>query len=48
MRNDEASITCHPPAPPTCRERIGYKAPEEILFLEEMPLNPAGGAWGSP
>ncbi len=25
-----------------CRERIGYKAPEEILFLEEMPLNPTG------
>jgi long-chain acyl-CoA synthetase len=25
-----------------CRERIGYKAPEEIVFLEEMPLNPTG------
>lgn len=25
-----------------CRERIGYKAPEEILFLGEMPLNPTG------
>jgi acyl-coenzyme A synthetase/AMP-(fatty) acid ligase len=25
-----------------CRDRIGYKAPEEILFLEEMPLNPTG------
>ncbi|HEX3040546.1 MAG TPA: class I adenylate-forming enzyme family protein [Solirubrobacterales bacterium] len=25
-----------------CRERIGYKAPEEILFLDEMPLNPTG------
>ncbi|HYH52950.1 MAG TPA: class I adenylate-forming enzyme family protein [Solirubrobacterales bacterium] len=25
-----------------CRERIGYKAPEEILFLEQMPLNPTG------
>lgn len=25
-----------------CRERVGYKAPEEILFLEEMPLNPTG------
>lgn len=24
------------------RERIGYKAPEEILFLDEMPLNPTG------
>jgi long-chain acyl-CoA synthetase len=25
-----------------CRERIGYKAPEEIVFLEEIPLNPTG------
>ncbi|HEU5253602.1 MAG TPA: class I adenylate-forming enzyme family protein [Solirubrobacterales bacterium] len=25
-----------------CRERIGYKAPEEVVFLEEMPLNPTG------
>jgi long-chain acyl-CoA synthetase len=25
-----------------CRERIGYKAPEEIVFLEQMPLNPSG------
>ena len=24
------------------RQRIGYKAPEEIVFLEEMPLNAAG------
>ncbi|GAB5471224.1 MAG: long-chain fatty acid--CoA ligase [Rhodospirillales bacterium] len=24
------------------RERVGYKAPEEIVFLEEMPLNPTG------
>jgi long-chain acyl-CoA synthetase len=24
------------------RERIGYKAPEEVVFLEEMPLNPTG------
>ncbi len=24
------------------RARIGYKAPEEIEFLEEMPLNPTG------
>lgn len=24
------------------RQRIGYKAPEEIVFLEEMPLSPAG------
>jgi long-chain acyl-CoA synthetase len=25
-----------------CREQIGYKAPEEIVFLPEMPLNPTG------
>lgn len=25
-----------------CRERVGYKAPEEVIFLEEMPLNPTG------
>jgi acyl-coenzyme A synthetase/AMP-(fatty) acid ligase len=25
-----------------CRERIGYKAPEEIVFLEQMPVNPTG------
>ena len=25
-----------------CRERIGYKAPEEIVFLDEMPLNATG------
>jgi acyl-CoA synthetase (AMP-forming)/AMP-acid ligase II len=25
-----------------CRERVGYKAPEEIVFLEQMPLNPTG------
>jgi len=25
-----------------CRDRIGYKAPDEILFLDEMPLNPTG------
>ena len=24
------------------RERIGYKAPEEIVVLAEMPLNPSG------
>ncbi len=24
------------------RDRIGYKAPEEVVFLEEMPLNPTG------
>ena len=25
-----------------CRERVGYKAPEEVLFLDEMPLNATG------
>ena len=25
-----------------CRKLIGYKAPEEIIFLEEIPLNPTG------
>ncbi len=25
-----------------CRDRIGYKAPEEIIFLDQMPLNPTG------
>jgi len=25
-----------------CRERVGYKAPEEIVVLDEMPLNPTG------
>ncbi len=25
-----------------CRDRIGYKAPEEIVFLDRMPLNPTG------
>lgn len=24
------------------RDRIGYRAPEEIIFLEEVPLNPTG------
>jgi len=24
------------------RERVGYKAPEEVIVLEEMPLNPTG------
>jgi long-chain acyl-CoA synthetase len=36
------------PQPPSaelilfCRERVGYKAPEEVIFLDEMPLNPTG------
>jgi acyl-CoA synthetase (AMP-forming)/AMP-acid ligase II len=25
-----------------CRERIGYKAPDEIVILDETPLNPTG------
>lgn len=25
-----------------CRDRVGYKAPEEVIFLGEMPLNPTG------
>jgi len=25
-----------------CRDRVGYKAPEEVVVLEEMPLNPTG------
>ena len=25
-----------------CRERIGYKAPDEIVSLDRMPLNPTG------
>jgi acyl-coenzyme A synthetase/AMP-(fatty) acid ligase len=36
-------------APPTsqelirfARERVGYKAPEEVAFLDEMPVNPTG------
>jgi acyl-CoA synthetase (AMP-forming)/AMP-acid ligase II len=24
------------------RARVGYKAPEEIVFLDEIPLNPTG------
>jgi long-chain acyl-CoA synthetase len=25
-----------------CRDRVGYRAPEEVIFLDEMPLNPTG------
>ena len=25
-----------------CRDRVGYKAPEEVVFLDEIPLNPTG------
>lgn len=24
------------------RDRIGYKAPDEVVFMDEMPLNPTG------
>ena len=24
------------------RERVGYKAPEEVVFLDQMPLNATG------
>lgn len=45
-----ASITLQQvaPVPSRCdlirfaRERIGYKAPEEIVVLREIPLNPSG------
>ena len=25
-----------------CRGRVGYKAPDEVIFLDEIPLNPTG------
>jgi len=25
-----------------CRDRVGYKAPEEVVVLDDMPLNPTG------
>jgi len=48
--NVRAYVTLRPDGPPTtaadliafCRERIGYKAPEEIVFLDEMPVNATG------
>jgi long-chain acyl-CoA synthetase len=48
--NVRAYVTLRPGAPrPSsgdlivfCRERVGYKAPEEVVFLDEMPLNPTG------
>jgi long-chain acyl-CoA synthetase len=48
--NVRAYVTlCEEAEPPSradlivfCRHRIGYKAPEEIVFLDEMPLNPTG------
>jgi acyl-CoA synthetase (AMP-forming)/AMP-acid ligase II len=48
--NVRAYVTLEPGAEPPsaadlivhCRELIGYKAPEEIVVLAEMPLNPTG------
>ena len=47
--NVRAYVVAKPARTPTeaaliafARERIGYKAPEEIRFLDEMPLNPTG------
>ena len=48
--NVRAYVTLHRGAPPPrasdliafARERIGYKAPEELIFLDEMPLSPDG------
>ncbi len=48
--NVRAYVTLDPDAPqPTaselirfCRDRVGYKAPEEIVVLDEMPLNATG------
>jgi acyl-CoA synthetase (AMP-forming)/AMP-acid ligase II len=48
--NVRAYITLHPDQPrPSgaelivfCRDRVGYKAPEEIVVLDEMPLTPTG------
>ncbi len=49
-QNVRAYVTVKPDvARPTAHEliefaraRVGYKAPEEIVFLDEMPLNPTG------
>jgi long-chain acyl-CoA synthetase len=48
--NVRAYVTLRPDATPPssadlivfCRERVGYKAPEEVVVLDEMPLNPTG------
>ncbi len=48
--NVRAYVTLRPGVPPPssadlivfCRDRVGYKAPEEVVFLDEMPLNPTG------
>ncbi|PQO44219.1 class I adenylate-forming enzyme family protein [Blastopirellula marina] len=61
--NVRAYVTCHPSMPcPTsaeliefARQRVGYKAPEEIFFLSQLPLTPTGKLdrpalkkWASP
>jgi acyl-CoA synthetase (AMP-forming)/AMP-acid ligase II len=48
--NVRAYVTLHGDVAKPCaseliafaRERVGYKAPEDIVFLDEMPLSPAG------
>ena len=48
--NVRAYVTLRPGAEPPssadlivfCRDRVGYKAPEEAVVLDEMPLNPTG------
>lgn len=48
--NVRAYVELKPGAPPVtaaeliafARARVGYKAPEDIVFLREMPLNPTG------
>jgi long-chain acyl-CoA synthetase len=48
--NVRAYVTLRPEAEPPssadlivlCRDRVGYKAPEEVVVLDEMPLNPTG------
>jgi acyl-CoA synthetase (AMP-forming)/AMP-acid ligase II len=48
--NVRAYVTLHGDVATPCaseliafaRERVGYKAPEDIVFLDEMPLSPAG------
>jgi long-chain acyl-CoA synthetase len=48
--NVHAYVTLHPDATPAtaseliafARQRIGYKAPDDIIFLDNLPLSPAG------
>lgn len=39
---DEAEQPSSPELIAFARERVTYKAPEEIIFLDDMPLNPTG------